>query len=95
MSYLGIILLELSSKSFILNRNIDEQKELLSRIIGISEKYNLCINKTIASLLLSVLNKEQMNEDILKYLSVNGLEKTADTIKENNFRINNIQLFMV
>ena len=43
----------------------------------------------------TVLNKEQMNEDILKYLSVNGLEKTADTIKENNFRINNIQLFMV
>lgn len=94
MSYLGIMLLEINSKTFIFNKNINEQKKLLTSIFETSETHNLFINKTLASLFLSVINYETINYETLKYLRENGLQKTADTIEENNFSLKNLQLFM-
>ncbi|MCH5167977.1 MAG: hypothetical protein J1F35_08875 [Erysipelotrichales bacterium] len=95
MSYLGIVLLELDLNNYIYNHDRIDQKNLLVKTIELSEKHDLIINKTLAELLITVLNKEKITDEKLNYLEACGLRKTAETIRNNNYRIGNIQLFMM
>ncbi len=95
MSYIGIILTEYDAIKFIYNNCKNEQINLLIKTIKISREHNLTINEMLANLILTILKREPIDEEMLSYLEHNGLEKNAIAFKAETFNPLCLQLFMM